>query len=124
MTADFRSRVLLTAQRALLGRIVPAVCTVAIDAPWELLSSSGNAPARQVEVHFQVWFDSKMPEDFMDEFDAHVISVVIDECFDYGRLGYASHFVAQAERGQTLKVRGDLLYMRAGVSWSRSSQSA
>jgi hypothetical protein len=75
-----------------------------------------------VEVHFQVWFDSEIPDDFLDEFDAHVMSVVIDECFDYGHLGYASYFVAEVEPGETLKVRGDLLYLRAGVAWSRTSQ--
>jgi hypothetical protein len=115
MATDFRSLVLLTAYRALLGHIWPQTCAVALDVLWD--ARLRRPELDLLEVHFYVWFDGPVPRGFSNEFDAGVMSVVIDECFDYGQRGYAAFTFRRIKPGTTIDIRGELLFLRAGVRW-------
>jgi hypothetical protein len=105
MADDLRTRVLLTAQRALLGAIAPEMRAVTVE--W--------SPA---EVCLRVYVDGPVSEQFREDFDAGPVTEMVAE-FAYPDRGdpRVTFEIHRADAPTLLDVRGIPVFARAGTGF-------
>ena len=108
---------LRTAKRAIASRAWPGLCAVSIECDWSNYTRA-HQQNEQLKLHFWICYDRPITPAISDELDAYLMSIVIDECCDYGRTGYQS-FTSYSldETPDELALRGDPIYLRPGITW-------
>jgi hypothetical protein len=94
----------------------PGLCAVSIECDWGAYARA-DAQNDQLKVHFWICYDQLITAAISDNLDAYLMSVVIDECCDYGRTGYASFECHTLDRPTEISLRGDPVYVRPDITW-------
>ena len=116
MSDTFRTSVLTTAKRAIASRKWPGLYAVSIECDWDDYARAVR-DSTQVKVHFSVYYDASVHAAMVDDIDAYLMSVVIDEVCDYGRTGYASFALMGLDRPEEVGLRGEPVYLAPGITW-------
>ena len=116
MSDSFRACVLRTAERAIASRDWPGLCSVSIECDWADYPRADRVN-EQLKVHFWICYDRRITPAIHDDLDAYLMGVVIDECCDYGRTGYASFGMHDLNAPKEIALRGEPVYLRPGITW-------
>ena len=87
-------------QRALREGLWPSIQVVAL-----------NIDADEIEL--LVWSDPPPSKELFDRFDAYVMSVVADECLEYGRLAPFGFSITYVEPASPFTTKAHIVYRRS-----------
>src|SRR4051794_28718007 len=106
--SEFRTRVLLAAQQALVGEVSPQMR--AIEVEWNI-----------AKVILRVFTDGESTEQLRQDFDASVVTQFMANFTDLRPMPQIDFEFVRRDTPQTIPVRGRLVFARAGTTFSSAA---
>jgi hypothetical protein len=106
--SEFRTRVLLAAQQALVGEVRPEMR--AIEVEWNL-----------AKVTLRVFTDGEAPDQLREDFDASVVTQFMANFTDLEPMPQIDCDFVRCGAPQTIPVRGRLVFARADTTFSSAA---